>query len=508
MIHWGPTFQDFILAADRNKPGDALVLKNGRLEKKIPHEINEEALNQYTWKAFSRAVNSEFSTARRSHICARYGFEWDKMVNSSLPLERRYVEYFGVGAASAYTYNLEERRGWFPKSLYQLYREATRSSYLGRIDDPSEVFGAPREGMDKLPQYYFGMDRQRCNLFRGIADLISHDPNIPRMHPYYSRLSMGIISLLETHQDIQDEELIIPAPGATEGELSFYKVYKVISFEGLTAIALVPISDSSSLRPILLFRCTMQSPTKPDAIPSILNNISENIGEPGYRACAKKLDELMEDSYFTKGEKINVLAYSQGGGYAGYFLQRQWRSVHQFVGFNFVGNDARVVEGLADEINAAPDHEIPPDFYIHRNISKEDGSRGDWVNKSGEKHIGWGIKHPNCRVQLYEWLIDDLEIPSEDLFEGFIHWGDVHAKRPMDSFREDDISGGWRYTYKLYRGNAACDPILDTYKRDPTMENLRRKIGAQYLDILHNIYKILDFALRLFGIEFFKRNLQ
>ncbi len=325
MIHWGPTFQDFILAADHNKPGDALVLKNGRLEKKVPHEINEKTLNRRTWKAFSRAVNREFTIQQRNHICARYDFEWDKMVNSDLPLQRLYIEYFGVGAASPYSYTLNQKRGWFPKELhdqtseelYRLYRKATQSSYLGKTDDPSAVFGAPREGMNKLPQYYFGMDRQRCNLFRGVSDLVSHDPNIPRMHPYYSRLSMGIISLLETKQGDEDKELIIPVPGESEGEVILYKVKEIISYEGLTAVALVSLSDGPSL---LCFRCTMQSPTKPDAIPSVLNNMAEHIGEPGYRACAKKLDDLMEDPDFTKGKKINVMGYRQGGVYAGYFL--------------------------------------------------------------------------------------------------------------------------------------------------------------------------------------------
>ncbi|NGX37546.1 MAG: hypothetical protein K1000chlam2_00702 [Chlamydiae bacterium] len=511
MIHWGPTFQDFIRAASQNKPGDALVLKNGRLEKKIPHEINEETLNRRTWSAFVRAVNREFTKQQRNHICARYDFEWDKMVNSTLPLERLYIEYFGVGAASPYSFTLNQKRGWFSnelhdqtsEQLYHLYRDATRSGYLSKLDDPSAVFGAPREGMDQLPQYYFGMDRQRCNLFRGISDLVSHDPNIPRMHPYYSRLSMGIISLLETKRGDEDEKLIIPAPGASEGALEFYEVYKVISFDGLTAVALVPLSSSSSLQPLLCFRCTMQSPTKPDAIPSMLNNMAEHIGEPGYRACAEQLNKLMEDPNF---KRPTVLSYSQGGGYAGYFLEKHWRKVHQYVGFNSVGNDARVVENLADQINTAGENEIPPDFYIHRNISVEDGSLGDWVNKSGEKHIGWGIKHPNCRMQLYEWLIHDHSAPSEDLLEGFTAWGNIHARRPMDSFTEDDIGLGWKYQYKLYRGNALCDPILDTYKRDPKMENLRRNIGKQYLSILQMIYKNLSFLLRLFGIEIFKEN--
>jgi len=271
---WGmnsPTFRGFVDAAQRVQPQDHLVCKKGRVGKKLPYEKQGDALNQKTWAAFKYAIGNAFTTKRRGWICDRYGFDWDNMVNSDHPLERRYVEYFGVGAETASTYNLQEmlrKRSWFGGSnlgacsvdeIYHLHQAAVGSRFLGNRPDPVGVSGAPRLFHENFAPDYFEMDRQRCNLFRGIADLVSKDPQIPRLHPYYSRLNMGIISLLETEQAIRDRELVIPAPGPRDGELDYYKVHDIVSFGGMTAVALVPISDESTLQPIVAFRCTKQT---------------------------------------------------------------------------------------------------------------------------------------------------------------------------------------------------------------------------------------------------------
>ena len=518
-----PSFQDFILAAQNIKSGDALVLKNGRLVKKLHYEENEEKLNRQTWSAFSRAVKNSpyFSSKKREHICARYGFDWNKMVYSSLPCERRYLEYFGIGAACAYSYNLSERipnsfrtlNQFPPEKIHQFYVEATNNSYLGKVEDPSIIHGAPRDTHENFTHDFSRVDQQRCNLFRGIAELISKDPNIPRLHPYYSRLSMGIISLLETKNDIKDIEIVIPAPAAREGELDYYKVYNIISYGGLTAVALVPISDKSSLSPILAFRCTKQTMGQTDAIPSLLNDMELHMGESGYSACRKYLQTLMEDRKFNNGKKITVLSYSLGGGHASYFMRDHWRYVREFIGFNYVGNDARIIESLAQEINESPPNVIPPSFYLHRNVCNEPGTLGDWVNKTGQKHIGWGIKHPNSRVQLYEWLIHDYPVPSENVYDPiqFWRWLEIHGVRPMDAYTEDawksKYNTKFKYHYTLYRGHTLCDPILDTYNRDNSLEDKRLQIGYHLMyRIVNTVYSLVDFIFRALGIDFFKKN--
>lgn len=537
-----PTFQDFINAAREYKPNSTLVLRdNGRLEKQRLDEFDNEELNRKTWSAFCDAVRGEFSRMRVRHICARYRLNFDHLRKCSYPLDTRIVEYFGVGGANPYSYNLMEYHlpwlfylpsklpyklqkklpsflsleGQSPKQVHEYFAEASKMRYLGpMMKDPADLHGGVVHAHEHFVHDNFEIDRRRANLFRGVAEMGSKDPKIPWMHPYFSRLAMGIICLLETKQDTKDIEFVIPATGAREGEIEYYKVHDIISGGGMTAVALVPVSNQSSLSPLVVLRCTKQAISQTDAFDSFRNDLEEAIGESGYKACKDKLKALMQNRHFTKGKKIKVLAYSLGGGHAGYFMRDFWQGVEEFVGFNFLGNVAEVIDSLADQINKLPRDAIPPAFYLYRNVSNEDGTLGDWVNKSGEKHIGCGINHPNLRIQIVEWIIDDYPTPKEDIsHQGeFFKWWNLHGARPMDSNREEEMKGlydsPWRYKYNLYLGPTQCSKILDTYRRDPIMENLRRKVGSDFLfNSIYWLYKVLDFVLRLFGIEFFKKNL-
>ncbi len=488
-------------------------------------EIQGEALNRKTWAVFKRAVEKAFTVKRINWICGRYGFNWENMVGSGLPLERRYVEYFGVGAETSSSYNLLEilrQNSWIPwlkKSLssrsvdeiYRLHQASVKCRYLGTSKDPSRVSGAPSLSHENFAPDYFVMDRQRCNLFRGIADLVSKDPKIPRLHPYYSRLCMGIISLLETEKKIRDRELVIPAPGPRDGELDYYKIYDIVSFGGMTAVALVPISDESTLKPIVAFRCTKQTLGQAEAIPSMLNDVELNIGESGYKAGKEALAKLVNDPKFTRGGKFNVLCYSLGGAHATYFMRDHWKNVADFVGFNFVGSEEVVVDSIARQINELPKTELPPSFYLYRNICDQKGALGDWVNKAGQKHVGCGVKHPNSRIQLVEWIVDDRETPTENVYDPLQvqRWLTIHGVRPMDLEREDELKSpfgpNWKYRYNIFRGHHLCTPRLDTYRRDGGLEDARLKFGHQVVyKVVSMVYSFLDFIFRAFGIEFFR----
>jgi hypothetical protein len=519
-------FHDFILAAQQVGPQESLVLRRGKLVRKLSlDEKEEKRLNRATWCAFRRAVQEAFSPERLESICTLYKFDWKKMVNSDLPFERRYLEYFGVGACSVKTTDLARElrdrswfgwsklydRGWFGETelkcfsteqIHELYTEATHGTYLGKTEDPKNLHGAPTEGHENFIHDRFRVDRRRCNLLRGIVDLVSPDPSIPRLHPYYSRLNMAIISLLETGKKNKDAQVVIPAPGEMEGEVEYYEVYDIISKEGLNAFALVPISQASNLRPLLVFRCTKQSVN--DGVSSWLNDMEENIGESGYLACKKEFERLMQDKHFHRGKKVNVLCYSLGGAHAGYFMRDHWRHIQECVCFNFVGNEQKVIEDLSKEINALGKDQIPPAFYLHRN-------RGDWVNNTGQKHLGWGIHHPNGQVHLYEWEVDDLPKPKAYIPTEIPAWLNIHGARPMDSRPEESRRGKhstrfpYRYTY--YSGPLACDPHL-TYERDSRFEELRRAYGHKVLfNVVNFFYSLSDFILRILGIEFFKKNL-
>lgn len=515
------TFQDFAFASERAMhahPDDHLIVQDQIVASSSKNSTYESSdVHRKTWSAFSRAVREAFTEDRIKWICDRYKFKLDSY--STHPLQRRYVEYFGVGSYSTRLSDLADSlysQSWTISKIISffwstkvsscsvnrvrdLYNHATSNSYLGAREDPRDLSGAPRKVHENFIEDKFTKDRQRCNLFQGISEMVSTDPKIPRLHPYYSRLNMTITCLVENSSGVEHPEFIIPAPGPTDGEIDFYRVYDVISEGGLTAVALVPVSDSSPLKPLISFRCTKQAFSQKDFMPSILNNGEGEMGRSGYQLCKDKLIALIEDPKFTRGRKATVLAYSQGGGHAGYFLNdilgTHWRKIGEFVGFNFIGNDNPVIEGIADKINAIPADELPPAFTIHRNI-------GDWVNGSGRKHVGWGFKHPNSIVRVFEWKIDDYKMPTKNPYDPtqFDPWHNLHGARPMDSRRE--------YEYDFYQGPAQCNPILDTYKRDPTLEDIRQKLGHQILyRVVGFFYHSIDFILRLFGIEYFKKKL-
>lgn len=515
----GPSFQDFVSAAQKVRQNDFLVLKGGILEKKGPYTTEEEkSLNARTWEAFSRAVKKEFTHKHIEAICDRYGFDLEEMKKH--PFERRYIEFFGVGAANPYTYQLKERQGLFgkklsnlkPSEIHTLFQKATKNAYLGKLEDPTKLHGGVRHIHEQLTYDDRRNDEGRAILFRGISELVSRDQKIPRLHPYYSRLEMGIICLLETDPENPTLEAVIPAPGERDGETDYYRVHKIISGGGLNAIALVPISNSSKLDPILCFRCTKQTFGHHGAIDSNLENFNEHIGKSGYQQCAKKLEELSQDPTFTRGKKFTVLCYSQGGAHASYFMRDHWRKVSHFIGFNSVGVDGKVADKFAGEINALAPHEIPPTVYHHRNVSNLEGTKGDWVNRVGQKHLGHGIKHPNAITGLFEWLIHDLDAPTNNIWDPtqVANWLNIHGVRPMDTLREDEENSRWKnqwkYSYKLHMGSTQIDPILDTYKRDGTLEDLRHNIGYKiFYNVAFNLAKWGDFFLRLFRIEFFRR---
>lgn len=518
-----PSFDKFVLAAHKAKSEDDLMVQEGVVSCVSKSCHLGESTNNKTWNAFRNAVESTFTREKIDWICKRYNFNWKAA--STDRLKRRHVEYFGVGASSVRLADLKSAQSVW-KSVWRfftglgsasvdevrkLYDRVTEHSFLVDKYDPRKLSGAPREFHENFATDQFNIDQQRSNLYLGVGELLSKDPKISRLDRFYSRLSMTITCLLEDPSKV-NQEFIIPAPGVRDGEIDFLRVHKIISKGGLTAVALVPVSDSSYLQPIISFRCTKQAPSQSGFFDSILNNGERQIGKSGYEACKEELLALFEDKNFTRGKKVKILAYSQGGSHAGYLLKdaiaKYWRIIDEFIGFNFVGNDDprandqtaednRVIEGIAEQINALSPHEIPPSFTVHRNI-------GDWVNGSGKRHIGWGINHPNSVVRVFEWKIDDFQMPTKNPRDPtqFNPWHHIHGARPMDCMRDSNNP----YEYNLYQGPTQCDPVLDTYRRDPTLEDIRQEFGHEVLyQAVSMAYEIGSFLVRIFGIQFLRK---
>jgi len=498
------TFNDFIVAAQNSNPDDHLVVHdNGTIGKKYTYAEPSEAVNRRTWRAFERAINEIFTEKRRNLISERYGGAdwWRKMTQSSLPFKRRYVEYFGLGASISYTYNLgeAEARGGYLSSVTnysieevnRFFQSATQHGYLGEREDPKAMAGSPKQTHEHLTRDYYLMDRQRAMLSQGLEKLISHDSEIPWNHPYYSRLTMGIVNMIETQKnasgDRRDLGLIIPAPTGVEGEMDYYYVHDIISYKGLSAFALAPVSKQSSLPPILTFRCTIQAPSQGDFYRSIENDAEPRPGESGWKANELAFEQLMNDETFTRGQKIVVTGYSLGGAHSGHFLRKYWKQVKEFVGFNFLGNDKEVIQDLANQINTLPEQAVPPAFYLHRNI-------GDWVPKAGDMRVGWGIKHPNAICKEYRWEIHDKDKPTNEFSSENGHKSfSLHSVRPMEFLDEN------KYPYELNTGQLKRDKAL---KGDKIIEQHRQNYGVGlFYRYGKKLWSMFSFILRLFGLE-------
>ena len=103
-----PSFKDFVLASQRIAGNGSLIWRHGVVDQKSSYEEGEQSLSRRTWRVFASAIDEAFSFARQSRIARRYGFDWGRFARSSLPVEKRYVVYFGVGAATVTEEDLKE----------------------------------------------------------------------------------------------------------------------------------------------------------------------------------------------------------------------------------------------------------------------------------------------------------------------------------------------------------------------------------------------------------------
>ena len=53
--------------------------------------------------------------------------------------------------------------------------------------------------------------------------------------------------------------------------------------------------------------------------------------------------------------------------------------------------------------------------------------------------------------------------------------GTISVVPAMDCMRDSNNP----YEYNLYQGPTQCDPVLDTYRRDPTLEDIRQELAMK-----------------------------
>jgi len=310
------------------------------------------------------------------------------------------------------------------------------------------------------------MDQETQLLFSDVKDL--------SFAAWQERFSKCIIN-----RELSEKQ-ILPAPGAG-GRIEYYKVYrKIAKGGGLVAYALSPVGSDSTLKPFLFFRPTQCALSHKDAIETYMNDIEPNIGQMGYTDAQSALCELMNDPKFCSvNRKIEVAGYSLGGVHAQRFLADHWRKVSTATFYNDPSIDSEVANRFAEEINQQPEFSDPLQLVIFR-------TKGDIADYVGEKHLGYGVTHPNVAIQLLEFDQENRAISLHQL----------HSLRIFDN------------PYRSYCINA-CPPQdfnthLDNEQRGPAIfwyEKMRRCWGTVFFWLLFGLREITKFFCAFIGIE-------
>lgn len=495
-----PSIDQFIVAAQQLKnPHDELIVQDGAvypLSEKYSDEPME-FIRQRTWQAFRKAIETIFPPHRLQRICIAYGFPWEKMTNSSLPLSRRHIEIFGVGSATIHVDDLlpqsADPSSLTPEEIRPLYMQADRMRYIGPTESAKNFKPGPRALHEYVIMTKFDRARRGVILREGIEKLRAHP------HSFYQRFTMGLPGT-----ELPDG-IIIPAPSEEEGKIDYYKKIRTVAARGLYADAFVPVSKYSKLRPVLVFRATRTGVSDVDFFHSLRNNAELNIGATAYLAAKPQLDALVKDTAFRRFffdpffggrfERFDVCAYSQGDGYAAHFIRDYWPHINEVVSFGGVSNSSELAEDFAEKMNAREeDDPRPPSFYIYRAVTDDEGKKGDWATFLGEKHIGWGCKDVYVRVDRFK--ITELPTPTN-----IKEWGDLHSLRYLDG-EENPYE---KYEVTTLIGEDLINEELDNLQRGEEVrrfEELRRSLGTKILYyVLDIVYRFVDFFLRFFGVQ-------
>lgn len=393
-------FIDFVSASREASVFDALLIGG---DKVVSHSYDVKDFfgmrkleNRKVWKLFKETLEAEFGSKRVERICKRYNINIPVLEASAAPLYRNTIEKIRIGVSEVFTSDLgsHSQVKWLtPEQI------ASKVSFLRQQALAKE---SPEEA-----QWYSPFLRsffRDSNLF--------FDKNKCLLWPHFIRSSFrGYLELLTKwmgYLELQEGSLV-PAP-AVDGTTDHYEVYKKISAAGLVAYALRPVSSFSSLKPLMVFRPTVTNLSGQDILYTALNDFASRIGSIGYDAAKEELAALVSDPAFCPpGRKIDVAGYSLGGVHLQRLLADHWTRIDRAFSFNAPSVDCDLAEKFANEINAQPhdSNEIPSRIEVFR-------TRGDLAHYVGEKHLGWGVKHPKVHRDLLE--VDFVERDAEDHF--------------------------------------------------------------------------------------------
>ncbi len=453
--------------------GDQAVLEVGSNRSRYSRLCCEQ--NRRTWDVFLRSVNDALGAGRMEKICRRYRFNPHELQRKGAPLLPQHIEMFSVGASRMTTRDVkqlfqgERLKDLSMQELSERFHVANPFRMMDCSIDPQLIQGTPTEISAYFWRNSFLMDKETQVLCCGVQELSFTD--------WQERFCKTVVN-----RELSEKQ-VIQAPG-TNGRIEYYKVYrKIAAGNGLVAYALSPMGNDSSLKPVVFFRPTQFNLSAEESLESYMNDMEPHIGEMGYSSAKLIFDQLMQDPKFCSSEvKIGVAGYSLGGAHAQRFVADYWRQVSEATFYNDPSVDSGLAERFAQEVNEAGPLVQPIRLNIMRTV-------GDAATYIGEKHLGWGVNHPDAFVQLFEF---DHQHRQLSLLQ-------LHAVRVFDN-----LHSNYRTTVRI--GLEEFNAHLDNEARGNDIfwyEKTRKLWGPVIYWILYVIREINFFLKNMLGIEVF-----
>lgn len=436
---------------------------------------DEREVNKQTWRIFRETLVGTIGQRKFDWICHRYRSKINFIASEQYgdPLLPQHVELFSIGSNQLLTRDIKER---FPEKLKTITLPALRERIrnvqpfpiVGMYKDPETIYGSPGT---RLANYFHDkllMDKEKQLLFSDVG------------RKSFTAWLERICKVTVNREFLEGQLLAAPGPG---GLPDYYKVHrKIATGDGLIAYALKPATRDSLLKPLVVFRPSQWALSNEDALETYRNDVQPSVGEDGWKAAEPLFDQLMQDPHFIHGnQRAGIAGYSLGGVHAQYLLAKHYDKINQAVFYNDPSTPDEVAEKAAAAINAMPRR---PEDPLYMQIIRIDG---DPCHYCGGKHVGWGITHPDVKIQLQEVDHDDKQISVFYL----------HAYRVFDNTNP-------AYQTRLCEDPEQLNNHLDNSKRGADVlwyERMRRLWGGvAYIafGILGEIIKAISW---LFGVK-------
>jgi hypothetical protein len=441
----------------------------------VAANVREE--NKRTWKVFKEGLIGTIGQQKFDWICQRYRsrLNFSALENSGRPLLPAHVELFSTGSFQLLGRDIKAR---FPGKLKTMTREQMKDSIrsvqpfsvVGSFKDPVKITGSPSVFSAFFVHDKFLMDKEKQVLFSDVEAL-----SFPAWLERFSKVTINR-ELLEGQ--------IIPAPGQ-DGRIDYYKVVRKISTgDGLIAYALKPAVSNSTLKPILCFRPSQWAIANEDAFQTYLNDVQPHVGAMGWTPSIRQFELLMQNPHFRRNnEKITIAGYSLGGAHAQRFLEEHSENVAHAIFYNDPSVDNATAERFATKVNSMPRRTEPLNIQIFR-------MKGDPCSYVGDKHVGWGVTHPDVNIQLMESDHENKQVFAFNL----------HSHRIFDNTT---------FPYQVQRFERHENPQelfqqLDNTQRGPDVlwyERMRSLSGGVAFVVFRALFEMVKFVSGLLGVR-------